>query len=41
LATISDANENAFVVGIVDYARVWDYAWIGLSDEVVKEHLFG
>src|SRR6188768_633511 len=36
LATISDAYENAFVVGIVDYTCVMDYAWIGLSDEDVE-----
>jgi Lectin C-type domain len=36
LATISDANENAFVVEIVDDAYLWDYAWIGLTDEDVE-----
>ena len=36
LATISDANENAFVVGIVDFTCFLDYAWIGLSDEDVE-----
>jgi hypothetical protein len=36
LATISDANENSFAVEMVDHTCVWDYAWIGLTDEVVE-----